>query len=290
MVPSSQEGLDELLDLGAALWREVEDQIHWLLGVLAQQQAHGLVVLGVALGRGAAVGLVRKDELRVVLGHALLGLGAVVLLDRRKRCQSALVLQCAYDGLRDGLHPQGGPEADLHYQLISELLLHEARVQSLGIRLVQLARGVQLLRQEVPLVGELRDHEGEVRVHPVPARRVREVAHARPAQGALVHGVAELPTRSQELLRRNDALIEGRDDLRERRNRAWIEVLPRQRVRLRVELRAVGAALDPLQGMEKEGEPLGRQCWEVRKVDGVLLLLPVRLQLVAVKGNACGLA
>mmetsp|Transcript_57962 Transcript_57962/g.180137 ORF Transcript_57962/g.180137 Transcript_57962/m.180137 type:complete len:231 (-) Transcript_57962:382-1074(-) len=146
------------------------------------------------------------------------------------------------------------------------------------------------MREEVPFVGELRDHEGKVCVHPVSLRRVGEVADARPAHGALVHGVGLLRAGSEKLLRRDDALVVGRDDLRERGDRAWIEVLTCQRIRLRLELRAVGAPLDPLQRMEEECQALGCERREAREVDGVLLLLPVRLQVVAVDRDARGLA
>mmetsp|Transcript_6067 Transcript_6067/g.12868 ORF Transcript_6067/g.12868 Transcript_6067/m.12868 type:complete len:787 (-) Transcript_6067:3102-5462(-) len=151
--PLAHEAADHAPDLGEAALVEVEHEQEVVLGVPLQEHLDGLVVLACPVL--LAKGLVREDDLDVVLRDVLLGELPVVLLDLRQGREGAAVLERADDRFRDGLRAEGGPEADLDGNLLVDLALQEAMVEVLGLRVLHHPLGVQALRQEDPLVREL---------------------------------------------------------------------------------------------------------------------------------------
>mmetsp|Transcript_134520 Transcript_134520/g.348470 ORF Transcript_134520/g.348470 Transcript_134520/m.348470 type:complete len:358 (-) Transcript_134520:3347-4420(-) len=238
-----------------------------------------------------AVGLVREDHLDVVLGHPLPRVLPVVLADLRQGRERPAALQRADHGLRHGLHPHGGPEAELDDDLLAEAALHEALVEVLGLRALYQPFGMQPLRQEDPLIWELRDHEGEVRVHAVALGRHGEVTKAGLVIRTAIAGVLLLGPRPQELNGWDDNLIVGWDNLRERGDGARVEVHSCKGVSRRFEVLALRrlVLLDPLQRLEEEGEPLCSEVWETRKMDLLLLFLAMCEGRVRLQADAGGL-
>mmetsp|Transcript_22486 Transcript_22486/g.62416 ORF Transcript_22486/g.62416 Transcript_22486/m.62416 type:complete len:371 (+) Transcript_22486:254-1366(+) len=226
----------------------------------------------------------------MVLGDALARAIGIVLLDLRKSGQCSLVLKSTYHGLCDRLAPQRGPKAHLHNQLLTKIhVLYEPLVEIVGIGCFKLPLIMQAFGQKTPLIGELRDHEGQVGVHSVASRWIRHVADTRLALWALVHCIFRQLSRPQKVSRGDHNLVIRGDDLGERRHAPGIEVGARERIRVGLEVRATcwpTRPLDPLQRLEEEGQPLGSHLREAREVERPHLLVQSGRELLPVLGEA----
>mmetsp|Transcript_60766 Transcript_60766/g.198974 ORF Transcript_60766/g.198974 Transcript_60766/m.198974 type:complete len:440 (-) Transcript_60766:4183-5502(-) len=169
---------------------EVEGQVHGPFSVHLEQLQERLVVVLVSLiFIGLAEGLMRDDQLadlRVAV-EVLHEVSRLVPLDFWDHSQNLMVPNRAGDRLRHGLRPHGRPEPNLHDVIGRRRSGDEIQEQLSGTR-------AELRCQVVPLSWILRDDEGQVALHTV-----------------LV---------DQRLLGVDDGLVEGRDDLRQRREAA----------------------------------------------------------------------
>mmetsp|Transcript_170645 Transcript_170645/g.542101 ORF Transcript_170645/g.542101 Transcript_170645/m.542101 type:complete len:352 (+) Transcript_170645:2604-3659(+) len=164
-------------------------------------------------------------------------------------------------------------------------------VQLLRLGALDRALGVQSLRQEDPFVRELRDHEGEIRVDTIARRRQRQITEPRLVVRTAILRVLWIGTGPQELHRWDHDLVVGRDDLRERRDGTDVEIHGCDSIRGGFEGDVAELlALDPLEGLEEEGQALGREVREARQVDGFLLLVAPSEGCLALKRHTCSLA
>mmetsp|Transcript_1646 Transcript_1646/g.4599 ORF Transcript_1646/g.4599 Transcript_1646/m.4599 type:complete len:326 (+) Transcript_1646:2543-3520(+) len=232
-----------------------------------------------------AVRLVREDHLDVVLCDALVRELRVVLLDLRQGRQRLAVLERADHGLGHGLHAKASPKPHLVQDVEAQPLLHEVLVELLGLVALRPAIGMQPLREEDPLVRELRDHEREIRVHAIALRGQRHVTESGLVVGAHVVGVLLLRASAEELHGGDHHLVVSWNDLCERRDGAGVKVNAGERVRGL--LHALG--IDPLEGLKEERQALCGEEREAGEVDWLLFPLPVRERRLAVEADAGGL-
>mmetsp|Transcript_114621 Transcript_114621/g.331194 ORF Transcript_114621/g.331194 Transcript_114621/m.331194 type:complete len:551 (+) Transcript_114621:2370-4022(+) len=261
----------------SAARRHVEDEEQRSRTIPGEQQADGGVVVRVAFGSALAVRLVRQDDLHVVLRDPLPRPLRVVALHGRQGREGLAILQGANDRAAHRLRPEHGPDTHLLLDLHAQVARHELLVQPVAARILHHPRAEQALGKVDPLIGELGDDEGQIGVHTVTDRWQCRIPDPDLPIGILIHRILAQGAVPQEGRRRNDRLVVCRDDHRKRWHRAEVEVLPCERVRVRVESEAASGParrLDPLEGVEEEGEPLAGDAVELLQVDR---LLPLRV-------------